>query len=168
MLALRDRTAQISNDVQTISHELHSSQLEYLGIAAAINAFCRDFAEQQKLEIDFKSHGVPKQLSPKISLCLFRVVQEALRNAEKHSGVRHFTVQLSGEADQIHLVISDSGSGFDLETALQAEGLGLTSMRERVRLVNGTIDVESRPMHGTTIHVHVPIESELARQRKAV
>jgi PAS domain S-box-containing protein len=163
MVALRDRTTQISNDVQTISHELHSSKLEYLGIVTAINGFCGDFAEQQKLEIDFKSYDVPKQLSREISLCLFRVAQEALHNAAKHSGVQHFTVQLWGEPDQIHLIISDSGSGFDFPAVLRAKGLGLTSMRERVRLVNGTIDVESRPKHGTTIHVHVPIESEFAR-----
>ena len=86
---LQKQTSEIAADLQSLSHELHSSSLQYLGIAAAIRGFCREFGEQQKVEIDFKIHDLPVPLSPDISLCFFRVLQEALHNSAKHSGVRH-------------------------------------------------------------------------------
>lgn len=164
---LSKRATQISTDVQSMSHELHSSKLEYLGIAVALRGFCREFGAQHRVEIDFKSEGLPTRLSPEISLCLFRIVQEALHNSVKHSGVRHFEVQLRGESREIHLNISDSGRGFQLEATMQGRGLGLISMRERARLVNGTMSIESTPMQGTMIHVSVPFNSEEAAQRAA-
>jgi signal transduction histidine kinase len=111
------------------------------------------------MQIDFKGADLPR-LSPEISLCLFRVLQEALQNAAKHSGVRRIEVQLAENSGQIHLVVSDSGRGPDIEAARREGGLGLTSMQERVRLVGGTIVIESKPMGGTTIHVRVPLESK--------
>jgi signal transduction histidine kinase len=153
--------------VRLTQYELHSSKLEYLGIVVAMTSFCREFSDQQKVEIDFKSDGLPTRLSPEISLCLFRVLQEALHNSVKHSGVRHFDVKLRGDSREIHLDISDSGQGFELEAAIQRRGLGLISMRERVRLVNGTIAIESKPMKGTTINVRVPFKSQEADQRAA-
>jgi PAS domain S-box-containing protein len=164
--ALCKRTTELATDVQSMSHELHSSNLEYLGIVAAMRSFCRELSTRQKVEIDFKSDNVPIQLPPEISLCLFRVLQEALRNSLRHSGVRHFDVQLQGDSREIQLDISDSGRGFVLEAAIQTSGLGLISMRERVRLVNGTIAIESKPMSGTKIHVSVPVKPE-ANQRVA-
>jgi signal transduction histidine kinase len=168
MGAIQERTVEITNDVQTMSHELHSSKLEYLGIVAAMKGFCREFGEQQGVEIDFRSNDLPMHLSPEISLCLFRVLQEALHNGAKHSGVQHFDVQLREDSGGIHLDINDSGRGFDVNTAMHSQGLGLISMRERVRLVNGTITIESRPKSGTSIHVHVPVASERHRERTAV
>ena len=106
-------------------------------------------------------------LAPGIGLCLFRVLQEALHNAAKHSRVKQIEVQLREDPGEIHLFISDLGRGFDLETAMQGRGLGLTSMQERVRLVNGTIEIQSKPMGGTTVHVRVPLRSENAPQRAA-
>jgi PAS domain S-box-containing protein len=160
MGALSQRTTEISTDVQSMSHQLHSSKLEYLGIAVAMKSFCKEFSDQQKVEIDFTSGGLPNRLSPETSetsLCLFRVLQEALHNSAKHSGVRHFDVQLRGDSREIYLKISDAGQGFELEAAMQGHGLGLISMRERVRLVNGTIAINSKPMGGTTILVRVPL-----------
>ena len=160
---VRSRTAQLANqaseiasDIQSLSHELHSSKLQYLGIVAAIKSFCRDFSEQHDVKIDFDAHDLPRPLPSEISLCLFRVVQEALHNSAKHSGVRHFKVQLGGTSDGIHLTVSDAGVGFDVRNATGGRGLGLTSMQERVKLVNGTIRIESKPMAGTNIHVRVP------------
>jgi len=150
-----------------MSHELHSSKLEYLGIVAAMRSFCRELCEQQNVEIDFQSYGVTTHLPPDISLGLFRVLQEALHNSVKHSGVRHFGVQLRENSSEIQLDISDSGRGFEIEAGIQSRGLGLVSMQERIRLVNGTIAIESKPMHGTTIRVRVPIKSEEADQRAA-
>ena len=107
-------------------------------------------------------------MSPEIALCLFRVLQEALQNAAKHSGVRYFDVQLREDTGEVHLDIRDSGRGFDVSASMHSQGLGLISMRERVRLVNGTIEIDSGPARGTSIHVHVPIVSHHHRERRAV
>jgi len=156
---LRKQATQIANDVQLLSHELHSSKLEYLGIVAAIKSFCKEYGERQKLEIDFKSHDLPAALPTDLSLSLFRVLQEALRNATKHSGVKSFEVKLWGTRDEIHLTVRDSGVGFHPEAARGGRGLGLVSMEERLRLVKGTLSIESQPALGTTIHARVPVSS---------
>ena len=118
------------------------------------------------MQIDFKSQDLPN-LPQEISLCLLRVLQEAVNNVEKHSGVKRIDVQLHEESGAIHLIVSDSGKGFDVAAVAQGDGLGLTSMRERVRLVNGTIAIESKPMAGTNIHVRVPIGSNQIAQKLA-
>jgi len=164
---LRKRTTEISNDVQALSHDLHSSKLEYLGLVAGMKSWCKEFGERHKMEINFKS-DVPKPLPLEVGRTLFRVLQEALHNSSKHSGVKRVEVLLREDPSEIHLVVRDLGRGFEVKPALQGKGLGLTSMRERVRLVNGTIEIESQPMFGTTIHVRVPRESEHNSQRTAV
>jgi signal transduction histidine kinase len=146
---------------------LHSAKLQYLGIAAAMRGFCQEFAEQQRLEIDFKAHDVPSPLSPDISLCLFRVLQEALHNSAKHSGVRQFEVRLWGRSDQIHLTVKDSGAGFDREAAKESRGIGLISMEERLKLVKGTLSINSQPKRGTTIDARVPLNSGSDSMRAA-
>jgi len=156
---LQKQTSEIATDIQSLSHELHSSRLQYLGIAAAIRGFCREFGEQQKVEIDFKIHDLPVPLSPDISLCFFRVLQEALHNSAKHSGVRYFEVELWGKPDEIHLTVSDSGAGFDIDAAKASRGLGLISMEERLKLLNGTLSIKSQLQRGTTIHARVPFSS---------
>jgi signal transduction histidine kinase len=107
-------------------------------------------------------------LPPQLGLCLFRVLQEAAHNAVKHSGIKRIEVLLREDSGEIHLVVSDSGRGFDVEGALQGNGLGLISMRERIRLVNGSIDIQSKPMGGTTVLVRVPLQSGHDAQRAAV
>ena len=164
---LRRQMVELSNDVQALSHDLHSSKLEYLGVVAGMKSWCREFAERHKMEIDFRS-DVPGAVPLQVGLPLFRVIQEALHNIIKHSGVKRVEVELREHAREIHLIISDSGNGFDVEAALRGKGLGLTSMRERVRLMSGTISIESKPMGGTIIHVRVPLESEQAAKRQAV
>jgi PAS domain S-box-containing protein len=162
------QASEISNDVQALSHELRSAKLEYLGVVAAMRSFCKEFAERQRIEIDFKSHDLPSPFSfPQISLTLFRVLQEALHNAVKHSGVRHFEVELWGQPCEVHLKVSDSGAGFDPEAALKGRGIGLISMKERLKLVNGELSVKSRPERGTTIHARVPIISDSNFERAA-
>jgi PAS domain S-box-containing protein len=156
---LRRQTSEIATDIQSLSHELHSSRLEYVGIVAAMRGFCQEFGEQQKVEIDFRTHDLPTSLPPDISLCLFRVLQEALHNSAKHSGVRYVEVRLSGTSDEVHLSVSDSGVGFDREAAKEARGLGLISMEERLKLLNGTFSIESQHKCGTTIRAHVPLSA---------
>jgi len=163
---LRQELAQISDDVQALSHELHSSKLEYLGVVAGIRSWCKEFGERQKMEIDCRDH-VQSILPTEIGLCLFRVLQEALHNAVKHSRVKRVEVRLTEQSNEVHLIVSDSGTGFDVEAAKQGTGLGLTSMQERVRLMNGTLRIESKPMGGTTIRVRVPFDSAHGAQRAA-
>jgi PAS domain S-box-containing protein len=155
---VRNRIVDISTDVQMMSHELHSAKLSYLGTAVAMKSFCREFGEHHKFEIDFESRDLPRQLAPDVSLCLFRVLQEALHNAGKHSGVKRFEVQLWGTSEEVHLTISDLGSGFDAEAAMQGRGLGITSMQERLKLVKGDLSITSQPKRGTTIHARVPLD----------
>jgi PAS domain S-box-containing protein len=159
--------SEIAADIQSLSHELHSAKLQYLGIAGAIRGFCQEFAEQQKMEIDFNAYDLPSPLEPDISLCLFRVLQEALHNSAKHSGVRHFEVRLWGTSDEIHLTVKDSGVGFDREAAKESRGLGLISMEERLKLVKGTLSIESQLKRGTTIHARVPVGSRSDSMRAA-
>jgi PAS domain S-box-containing protein len=161
---LRKEITEISGDVQALSHELHSSKLEYLGVVAGIRSWCKEFGERQNMEIDFRS-DVSIVLPSELGVCLFRVLQEALHNIVKHSGVKRVEVRLMEESNQVRLIVSDSGEGFDVESALRGKGLGLTSMRERVRMMNGTIAIESKPKAGTTIEVRVPLESQHGSQR---
>jgi len=162
---LRAQAAEISSDVQALSHELHSSKLEYLGVVAGIRSWCKEFGERRKIEVDFRS-DVSSFLPPEIGLTLFRILQEALHNAAKHSGVKSVEVQMREHQGEIQLIISDPGKGFDPED-VRDKGLGLTSMRERVRLVNGTIEIHSKPMAGTTIQVLVPLGADSEPQRAA-
>jgi PAS domain S-box-containing protein len=159
MQVLEQMASDISTSVHALSRQLHPSTLEYLGLESGIRSWCKEISERQKLEIDFQSHDVP-ELRQEISLCLFRVLQEALNNVSKHSGVRRVEVQLAAHSGGIHLIVSDSGKGFDVKAPGQRKGLGLTSMQERVRLVGGTIVIDSKPQAGTTIQVRVPIEAK--------
>ena len=157
-------TKEIGSDLQSLSHELHSSKLEILGTAAAMKSFCADFSRQHNLEIEFTSNNVPLPLSREISIGLYRVLQEALHNALKHSNMRHFAAQLRGENGSVELLVRDFGIGFDPGTATRGRGLGLISMRERINLLNGTLSIESRPMRGTTIRAVVPAEGKRTAQ----
>ena len=129
-----------------------------------MRSWCKELSQKHGLEVDFESSGVPKSLPQEISLCLYRVLQEALHNAAKHSGVKHFDVRLGMNLEEIYLTVSDLGVGFQSESPVEGQGLGLISMRERLKLVNGQLAIESQPKCGTTIHARVPfvIKSESA------
>jgi len=164
---LKKEIREIATDIQSLSHELHSAKLQYLGVAGAMRSFCREFGEQQKVEIDFQSHHLPSPVPPDTALCLFRVLQEAVHNSVKHSGVRHTEVRLWGTSGEIQLTVKDSGAGFDHEATKMSRGLGLISMEERVKLLGGTLSIESQPTAGTTIHARVPVGSEADSIRAA-
>jgi PAS domain S-box-containing protein len=168
LIEFREGIVEISTELQSISHQLHLPQLEYVSLAASMRSLCRDFARRQKVRIDFTNDEIPNPVAHDISVCLYRVLQEALHNATKHSQVRHFEVRLGYSPDQVQLTVADQGTGFDAQSVLSSGGLGLTSMRERVRLVNGTFALDSKPMHGTRIHVCVPLASEQGSKRAAV
>jgi PAS domain S-box-containing protein len=147
-------------DIQALSHRLHSSKLEYLGVATAASSFCKELSEQHGVQIDFHSERVPKELRYEISLCLFRILQEGLQNAIKHSGSPRFEVRLSGTSNEIALSVRDWGIGFNPEEAMRGRGLGLTSMRERLRLVHGELSVDSQPHLGATIRATVALRRD--------
>lgn len=146
----------LGSDVQALSYRLHSSKLKLLGLAAAAAGFCREFSDKCGVNIDFQSGNIPNELSEDISICLFRVLQEAVQNAAKHSGTKQFQVVLRNGSNEIELAVHDSGVGFDTEMALRKNGLGLISMRERLKLVNGELSIESGLQRGTTIRARLP------------
>jgi PAS domain S-box-containing protein len=157
---IRDASQRLSNiakEVQSLSHRLHSSKLEYLGIAATAKSFCKELSDQQKVEVEFSHSNIPRNLIYDIELCLFRVLQEALQNAVKHSGARRFHVDLRATAQEISLTVSDPGAGFDQHDAIHFQGLGLISMRERLQLVKGEFSIDSALGRGTTIRARVPL-----------
>jgi PAS domain S-box-containing protein len=147
----------LTADVQALSHELHPSVLDNLGLVTAIKSFCREFSEQSGATVHFSHVDIPDSLTREVSLSFFRVVQEALHNAAKYSGVKQFEVNLQGKSDGMELEIVDRGTGFDAENIKNTEGLGLVSMRERILMLNGKISIESKPNAGTRIRAHVPL-----------
>jgi len=161
------RAIDLGQDLQVISHRLCSSKLEFLGIASAAGAFCRELSEQQGVVISFSHEGVPPDLPKGVALALFRVLQEALINAVKHAGVNHFSVVLRADEDEVQLEVVDTGIGFDPQAALRRHGLGLVSMQERLSLVHGEIAIDSRPGAGTQVRARVPlgVPGELANGR---
>jgi PAS domain S-box-containing protein len=155
--SLMNHISGITNDVHALSHRLHSSKLETLGLVAAMTGFCRELAQHLDVKVDFTNNGVPRNLPPEVSLALFRVLQEGLTNAVRHSGVRQFEVRLARVSDHVELTIRDPGVGFDPGIAMYTQGLGLISMRERISHVKGTISIVSKSQGGTEIQVRVPV-----------
>ncbi|HRI04831.1 MAG TPA: histidine kinase [Pyrinomonadaceae bacterium] len=161
-----DLTAQIqglSSDVHRISHELHPSKLGQLGLEAALRGFCREITAAHRLKVAFDAENVPRSLSNDISLCLYRVTQESLQNIQKHSGASLATVKIDVAGDEVRLVVSDNGCGFNPENETGKESLGLISMSERVRYLNGTLSIESRESAGTKITVSIPLKGTSER-----
>jgi PAS domain S-box-containing protein len=163
----RKRIFDISKDIQALSHRLHSSKLEYLGITAAASSFCKELSEQYKVRVDFSHSNIPHSMPTEVSLALFRVLQEALQNAVKHSHARELKAELRGTPGELHLTVSDPGIGFDQTETMNRRGLGLISMRERLQLVSGHLAIESKPGHGTIVRVRVPIQSQKDRMSLA-
>ena len=151
------RTAgEITSDVHNISRRLHPSQVELLGLAPALNNFCREFANRNSMRIQFTSACLTCKVPEEASLCLFRVAQEAIRNVHKHSGCREALVELDEISGSLRLRISDRGAGFDPTSAECSQGLGLLSMEERLRSMGGELFVHSRPGGGTCIEASIP------------
>src|SRR5688572_29842247 len=156
--ALQRHTTEIIADVQALSHDLRPPRLLHLGVVAAMQGFCEELAAQKSTEIDFRYENVPDTVPPEVSLCLFRVLQEALHNAVRHSRVRHFDVRLRGTGNSVDLTVRDDGVGFDVEAATRGLGLGLTSMKERLKLVGGELLVKSQSTRGTTVLARAPLQ----------
>ena len=154
---LREEVTALASNVSGISHRLHSSKLDLLGLAAAAGTFCMEVSSRSGMIVEFMRENVPTTLSPDIAINLFRVLQQALSNAVKHSGASRFDVSLRGTDHQLQLAVRDEGKGFDTEAVLAASGLGLVSMQERLKVVNGCVAIESKPGAGTTVRATVPL-----------
>jgi signal transduction histidine kinase len=154
---LASQVRAMSADVHRMAHGLHPAKLEQLGLAAAVSGHCRDVERAHQIAIRCECRDVSRWLPPDVSLCLYRVTQEALHNVVKHSGAKHVSVELTGAGGEMRLSISDDGKGFDFGTARAAAGLGLLSMSERVRLVHGRIEWRAQPGAGTRVSVSVPL-----------
>lgn len=165
MRELRQRTVEISTEIQNLSRQLHSSRLEILGLAEALRGHCQELSTQG-LEAHFHEENVPPSLPHDVSLGLFRIAQEGLNNVVKHSGAREAQVILRGKEGVLQLSVADFGRGFEQADAAAKGGLGLASMRERLRLINGAFTVSSQPGEGTTITARVPIP-EVSGKKKA-
>jgi signal transduction histidine kinase len=154
---LMDSTVELGTELHTLSHRLHSSALENLGLASAVSALCKEFSAQQTVELDFKSDGIPSSVHPDTALCIFRIVQEALRNLKKHSGAQKGQVSLWMDGKKLKVSVSDNGCGIDPEKPGYQKGLGIRSMEERARLLDGAVTIHSSPGEGTTVNASLPL-----------
>ena len=153
---MRKDLAHLSEDVHAMSYRLHPSVLDDLGLVEALRAECDRVAHSGDVRVEVEAHGVPKTVSSETSLCLFRVAQEALSNATRHGRASAVTVLLTPRDRGLQLAVGDNGSGFDPASSRERASLGLASMRERVRLLRGLLDIESTPGRGTTVIAWVP------------
>jgi signal transduction histidine kinase len=156
---LLNSASELGADIHTVSHRLHSATLENLGLVSGIGALCKEFDDRYGIEIDFSSEGIPKGVPSDVALCLFRIVQEALQNLKKHSGVVKAEVRLRRTGNRILVSIRDEGKGFDARINGDP-GLGIRSMRERARLAGGHLKIYSQPGRGTRIEATVPLQLE--------
>src|SRR5277367_3731332 len=147
----------LTSDIDDISHRLHPTVLEILRLETVVKGLCAEFSKQHGLQVRFVPEDIPAEVPPDVTLCIFRIVQETLGNIVEHSGAPEAIVELSGRSGALDLSISDSGSGFDVDSMNARTGLGLPSIRERARLVGGTFANESQPSKGTRITVRIQL-----------
>ncbi len=147
-------------DLHTLSHRLHSATLENLGLTPGISALCKEFASQQGIEIESTLDLIPRSVDPDVALCVFRITQEAIRNVKKHSRTSSAQVGLQLAGKTIHLAICDRGMGFNPKETPNGEGLGIRSMEERVRLLGGRFEIQSKVGTGTKINVWLPLQAK--------
>ena len=154
---LLNSTSELGADLHTLSHRLHSSTLESLGLVPAIGALCKEFTARQGVKAEFTSDDVPRSVHPDTALCIFRIVQEGLRNLKKHSGAQQALVSLRVNARKLSASVLDQGCGFNMKELNHKDGLGIRSMGERVRLLGGEFMIQSAPGKGTTVSAWVPL-----------
>lgn len=157
--ALQSRVVQAAEVARHIAHKLHPSELDDLGLVAALRSYCEDFGRREGIEVEFLSQNVPKELKREIASCLYKVTQESLSNSSRHAAAKSVSVTLAGTADRISLSVKDRGVGFRTQSPGTHVGLGILSMKERVGLLHGTFGIASEPGHGTEITAEIPLEA---------
>ena len=159
--SLQTQAREISADIHRLSYQLHPSKLDHLGLAPAIKGLCQELSAKGKIEIELQQGGFPASLPKDVTLCIFRITQEALGNCVRHSGAARIRVMIEATSREIRLSVSDDGCGFEVDSEAMKRGLGLTSMRERLRIVRGELMIRSKPGHGTVIEASVPLAHEV-------
>src|SRR5262249_36543246 len=147
----------LSEDVHALSRQLHPSILDDLGLVEALRSECASFTRRERIAVDYHPGEAPTSLAKDVSLCVYRVAQEALRNLAKHAAVNEASVSLTATGPELLLRVQDKGVGFDPAGRHSQPGLGLSSMEERVRLVQGKLSITSAPGRGTTVEMRVPL-----------
>jgi PAS domain S-box-containing protein len=156
---MQKRSQEMTDDMHSLSHQLHSSKLELVGLASALNGLCAEIGEKYKIDIQFSDCDLPFHVPKDVALCLFRVTQEALGNVAKHSHANSAHVELGANGSGLSLRIMDAGRGFELDLTNPHAGIGLVGMRERLRLVGGRLSISSEPLRGTEILAEVPLST---------
>jgi PAS domain S-box-containing protein len=159
LLKMLKRTKQMTADIRALSHQLHSSKLEFIGLVSAVSSLCKEISEKFEIRVHFIERGFPHNIPKDVALCLFRVTQEALGNVVKHSRAKSAHVELGGNANGVSLRISDDGKGFETDGPFRGAGIGLVGMTERLRLVGGRFLIKSELMRGTEILAEVPLSA---------
>jgi signal transduction histidine kinase len=156
-----DRAQQIAKTVHDISHRLHPEKLRLIGLVAALGGLCRELSvSNPDIRIELSQHDVPEIVPPDLTTSVYRVAQEVLQNAVKHSGATQILAHLAGHPGALTLSVEDNGLGFDVDSAHQ--GLGLISIRERVEPFHGTVAIQSAPGTGTRVEISLPLPKETA------
>ena len=161
-----ERAHGIAKSLHDLSHQLHPARLRMLGLVPALNGLQRELSRPE-VTINVSAEDVPTSLPEEVTLCLFRIAQEALQNALTHSGASVISLHLVGEVDELVMTILDDGVGFDVDEAWR-KGLGLVSMSERLESIGGTIDIQSGPREGTRLTISVPYHPAGARDAVGV
>ncbi len=155
---LLNSTVQLGDDLHTLSHRLHSSTIESLGLVPALTALCKEFTVQQGIRVDLTADEIPRSTDPDAALGVFRIVQEALRNVKKYSGAKEAEVDVQLSGQMLEITVRDQGRGFDLANIPRTEGLGIRSMEQRARLLDGKFEIYSESGKGTTVTAYVPVK----------
>jgi len=163
LVPIQTKLSEISTEIHRMSYELHPSKLDYLGLAPALKTFCRDLARSRGIKVDFRSNPIAPELPRDVTLCVFRVAQEAINNAVKYSSAGEIRVRLEAAPHRLELEVSDNGRGFSTSSEKLTKGLGITSMQERVRLVSGDFSIVSAPRQGTTVRAVIPLDDDTSK-----
>lgn len=150
-MRLQHNLSRLAASARHLSHQLHPAVLEHAGLAAALRAYCAEFTSLGGVHVTFSAEGAFDDMPPAAALCIYRVTQEALQNVAKHAATSEAEVLLTRLNSLVTLIVSDHGAGCSPDRIGAARGLGLVSMKERVRLVNGTFEFVSEPHRGTTV-----------------
>jgi PAS domain S-box-containing protein len=158
---IHTRIGQMSADIRRISHQLHPSILEDLGLAAALREMCEELLAREGIEGTLEQETMPESLPKEAASCLYWIAREALHNVSKYAHASHVRVSLSGSPEGVQMCIHDDGAGFDPEVG-RGHGLGIVSMKERAIMVQGDLSIRSQPGQGTEVRVFIPLPKTAA------
>jgi PAS domain S-box-containing protein len=168
LIGLQAQVAKTSEETRHIAYNLHSSIIDDLGLVASLRNLCDQFSSHNPdIRLTVTAKAIPRAIPREAAACIYRVAQEALQNVAKHANARHISVALAKQKGTMALTITDDGAGFDLTAIKGQGGLGLVSMRERARLANGELTVDTKPRHGTRVKLALRLSGNSLRSGRA-